>query len=152
MQDPALRVVLALVGVHALGPRQVRLLTLEHLDLPNSRLDIGGATRTMDPFTAHAINGYLTYRHTRWPRTSNPHLLVTRRTAHDQAAVSEFWLSRLLRHLPLTLSQLREDRILDEARAADADPLHLSAMFGLGADAGLRYSRAVHTETTPTGR
>jgi hypothetical protein len=151
-QDPALLVVVALVGVHALGPRQVRRLTLEHLDLPNGRLDIGGATRAMDPFTADAIGQYLAYRHTRWPRTGNPHLLVTRRTAHDQAAVSEFWLSSLLRHLPVDLRQLREDRILDEARASDADPLHLSAMFGLGAQAGLRYTQAVHTETTPPGR
>lgn len=150
-QNPALRVVLALVGVHALGPRQVRLLRLEHLDLPNSRLDIGGATRTMDPFTADAISGYLTHRHTRWPRTSNPHLLVTRRTAHDQAAVSEFWLGSLLRHLPVTLRQLREDRILEEAQATEADPLHLSAMFGLGAQAGLRYTLAVDGETTQPG-
>jgi len=151
-QDPALLVVLALVGVHALGPGQARLLTLEQLDLPNARLDIGGTTRTMDPFTADAIGQYLAYRHTRWPRTGNPHLLVTRRTAHDQTAVSEFWLSSLLRHLPVNLRQLREDRILDEARASDADPLHLSAMFGLGAQAGLRYTQAVHTETTPPGR
>lgn len=150
-RNPALRVVLALVGVHVLWPRQVRSLRLEHLDLPNSRLDIGGATRTMDPFTADAISGYLTYRHTSWPHTSNPHLLVTRRTAHDQAAVSEFWLSSLLRHLPVTLRQLREDRIMDEARATDADPLHLSAMFGLGAQAGLRYTHAVHAETTRPG-
>jgi hypothetical protein len=54
--------------------------TLEHLDLPNARLDIGGTTRTMDPFTADAIGQYLAYRHNRWPRTGNPHLLVTRRT------------------------------------------------------------------------
>ena len=143
---------LALVGVHALGPRQVRLLTLEQLDLPNTRLDIGGATRTMDPFTADAIGQYLAYRHTRWPRTGNPHLLVTRRTAHDQAAVSEFWLSSLLRHLPVNLRQLREDRILDEAQATDADPLHLSAMFGLGAQAGLRYTQAVDGDITEPGR
>ena len=150
-QNPALRVVLAFVGVHALLPRQVRLLRLEHVDLPNARLDIGGATRTMDPFTADAISGYLTHRHTRWPSTSNPHLLMTRRTAHDQAAVSEFWLNSLLRHLPVTLRQLREDRILEEARAAGADPLHLSAMFGLGAQAGLRYTHAVDAEAHPTG-
>src|SRR5664279_1482012 len=68
-QDPALLVVLALVGVHALGPVEVRALTLEQLDLPNARLDIGGTTRTMDPFTADAIGQYLAYRHTRWPRT-----------------------------------------------------------------------------------
>ena len=151
-QNPALRVVLALVGIHALRPKQVRLLRLEHLDLPTHRLDIGGATRTMDPFTTNAISGYLTYRHNRWPRTSNPHLLVTRRTAHDQAAVSEYWLTSLLRHLPVTLRQLREDRILEEARATEADPLHLSAMFGLGAQAGLRYTHAVDAETTQPGQ
>ena len=48
------------------------MLTLEHLDLPNARLDIGGTTRTMDPFTADAIGQYLAYRHNRWPRTGNP--------------------------------------------------------------------------------
>jgi hypothetical protein len=62
--------------------------------------------------------------------------------------VSEFWLSSLLRTCPLNLRQLREDRILDEARASDADPLHLSAM--LGAQAG-RYTQAVHTENHRTG-
>ena len=77
---------------------------------------------------------------------------MTRRTAHDQAAVSEFWLSSLLRHLPVNLRQLREDRILDEARASDADPLRLSAMFGLGAQAGLRYTQAVDGDITEPGR
>ena len=50
------------------GLDRVRALTLEHLDLPNARLDIGGTTRTMDPFTADAIGQYLAYRHNRWPR------------------------------------------------------------------------------------
>ena len=90
-QDPALLVVLALVGVHALGPRQVRLLTLEQLDLPNARLDIGGATRTMDPFTTDAIGQYLAYRHNRWPRTGNPHLLVTRRAPFSWAPSLPGW-------------------------------------------------------------
>jgi hypothetical protein len=59
------------------GLDRVRALTLEHLDLehldlPNARLDIGGTTRTMDPFTADAIGQYLAYRHNRWPRTGNP--------------------------------------------------------------------------------
>ena len=58
------------------GLDRVRALTLEHLDLehldlPNARLDIGGTTRTMDPFTADAIGRYLAYRHNRWPRTGN---------------------------------------------------------------------------------
>lgn len=142
--DPALRVVLALVGVHALQPHRVRRMTLDELDLPNRRVDLDGVRRSLDPFTVQAITSYLGYRHDRWPGTSNPHLLLTRRTAHEHGPVSEYWLSGRLRGLPATLRQLREDRILDEARAAGGDPLHLAAMFGLSAKPTLRYAQTVH--------
>ncbi|MEV7043698.1 hypothetical protein [Amycolatopsis sp. NPDC051061] len=139
-----LRVVLALIGVHALQPNQVRRLSLEHLDLPNRWLRTGDVDRAIDPFTASAILDCLAHRHDRWPHTSNPHLLLTRRTAHEQGPVSEYWLAGLFRGLPVTLRQLREDRILEEARATGGDPLHIASMFGLGAQTGLRYASAVH--------
>ena len=142
--DPALRVVLALIGVHALQPHRVRHMTLDELDLPNRRLDLDGVRRSLDPFTVEAITIYLDYRHNRWPSTSNPHLLLTRRTAHEHGPVSQYWLSGRLHGLPATLRQLREDRILDEARAAGGDPLHLAAMFGLSARPALRYAQTVH--------
>lgn len=149
--NPALRVVLALIGVHALLPNQVRRLHTEHLDLPNQRLHTGTVDRAMDPFTASAIADYLAYRHERWPHSSNQYLLLTRRTAHEQGPVSHYWLSSMFRGLPVTLRQLREDRILEEARAAGGDPLHLAAMFGMGAKAGLRYASAVHPERNHPG-
>lgn len=144
IRNPPLRVVLALIGVHALQPIQVRRLSLEHLDLPNQRLRIGAIDRAVDPFTASAVTDYLDYRHQRWPHTSNQHLLLTRRTAHEQGPVSEYWLASLFRDLPVTLRRLREDRILEEARAAGGDPLHIATMFGMSGKAGLRYASTVH--------
>ena len=40
-------------------------------------------------------------------------------------------------------TQLREDRILEEARAADCDPLHIATMFGLTAQPALRYAKTI---------
>src|SRR6478609_7068589 len=44
-------------------------------------------------------------------------------------------------NLPTTPGQLRQDRILEEALATGADPLHLTAMFGFTAETALRYAR-----------
>jgi hypothetical protein len=142
--DPALRVVLALIGVQALHPHLARHLQLDHLDLPNRALNLDTGARTLDPFTTDAITTYLDHRNQRWPNTANPHLLLTRRTAHEHGPVSSAWLAGLFHGLPTTLRQLREDRILDEARAADGDPLHLTVMFGLSAKPALRYAQTVH--------
>jgi hypothetical protein len=140
--DPALRVVVALAGVHALLPGQVRHLRLDQVDLPGRRLDPGGLDRPLDEFTATAIRGYLDYRDQRWPATSNPYLLVTRKTAHTSEPVSRFWMNRLFRGLPVTAEQLRDDRIIEEAVSGRADPLHLAAVFGFGPRTGLRYASA----------
>jgi hypothetical protein len=142
--DPALRAVLALIGVRALHPHQIRHLRLDEIDLPNQRLNVAGIWSSLDAFTLEALTAYLTYRHHRWPQTANPHLLLTRRTARERGPVSASWLAGRLRGLPVTLRQLREDRILEEARVTGGDPLHLATMFGLTAKPALRYAQAVH--------
>jgi integrase len=139
--DPTLQTVVALIGVHALRPHQVRTLTLEQIDIPDQRIDLGTARRRLDPFTAAALAAYLNYRHQRWPDTGNQHLLLTRRTAHERGPVSAYWLTSLFDGLPVTAADLREDRFLEEARAANGDPLHIAAMFGLTAKPALRYAR-----------
>jgi hypothetical protein len=149
--DPALRVLLGLIGVQALSPKQVRCLRVDHLDLSNRRFRLDETERTLDRYTAATIESYLVYRHNRWPHTTNPHLLVTRRTAHEQNPVSEYWLASRLRDLPATLRGLREDRILEEARASGGDPLHLAVMFGLTAKPALRYANTVLPGLTATG-
>jgi len=142
-RDPALRVVVALVGVHALLPGQIRHLRTSQVDLPGLRLDPGGLDRPLGEFTAAAIRSYLDFRGTRWPATASPYLLVTRKTAHTGEPVSRFWMDRLFRRLPVTAEQLRDDRIVEEALAGRADPLHLAAVFGFGPRTGLRYAEAV---------
>lgn len=141
--DPALRVAVALTGMHALLPGQIRHLRLDQADLPGRRLDPGGLDRPLDEFTATAIRGYLAFRNHRWPATTSPYLLVTRKTAHTGEPVSRFWMNRLFRSLPVTAAQLRDDRIIEEALSGRADPLHLAAVFGFGPRTGLRYAGAV---------
>ena len=43
-----------------------------------------------------------------------------------------------IQNLPTTPGQLRQDRILEEALATGADPLHLTAMFGFTAEGAIR--------------
>lgn len=144
--NPVLQTVVALIGVHALRPHQVRGLTLDQIDLPNQRIELGAGRRLLDTFTATALTDYLNHRHERWPDTGNPQLLLTRRTAHERGPVSAYWLTRLFDGLPTTAARLREDRILEEARAADGDPLHIATMFGLTAKPALRYAKTVWPE------
>jgi hypothetical protein len=53
---------------------------------------------------------------------------VTRRTAHEHEPVSACWLITLVRDRPITIAQLREDRLIEEAVADGADPLHIASM------------------------
>jgi hypothetical protein len=73
--------------------------------------------------------------------------LVVALSTHDHAPVCGPWLCRLFHGLPATATQLRQDRILEEALATGADPLHLAAMFGFAAETGLRYATAIAPQT-----
>ncbi|MEV6299566.1 hypothetical protein AB0M02_09195 [Actinoplanes sp. NPDC051861] len=115
-------------------------------DLTGQRIDLGTARQRLGPLTATALTAYLHYRRQRWPDTRNQHLLLTRRTAHERGPVSAYWLTSLFDGLPATAAQLREDRILEEARAANGDPLRIAAMFGLTAKPALRYAMTVWPE------
>lgn len=147
--NPALQVVVALAGVHALLPGQIRHLRLDQIDLAGRRLDPGGLDRPLDDFTATAASGYLACRRQRWPLTASPYLLVTRKTAHTGEPASRFWMTSLFRGLPVTASQLRDDRIVEEALCGRADPLHLAAVFGFAPRTGLRYAQAARLPGEP---
>lgn len=97
--NPALKLLIALVGIHALYPHQARALPLTAVD-------------------------YIHLRHQRWPHTRNPHVFISSQTAHTRAPVTTGWMRPLLRGLPVTAQQLREDRILEEAAVTGADPQH----------------------------
>lgn len=142
LQDPALRAVVAL-SIHALADHQIRTLLLDQVDLAGCRLDSENINRPLDAYTAEAIIDHLDYRRRRWPNSTNPHLLISRNTATTTRAVGTFWIDKLVRPLPVGLDRLRQDRILEEALANGADPLHLAHLFSLGAKISLRYTTAV---------
>ncbi|MEV6057635.1 hypothetical protein [Streptomyces sp. NPDC052107] len=83
-----------------------------------------------------------------WADSSNPHLLVSQKTAADldHPAASIGTLSGALPR-GLTLSGLKQDRILNEA-AESADPLRLMRLFGITEQAAMRYVTAARPERT----
>ncbi|MEU8957967.1 hypothetical protein AB0C93_27095 [Streptomyces sp. NPDC048518] len=112
---------LALAAVHALPPREITRLLVADLDLALGRLDVGRGHRRhtlhLEDLTYRLAAEWLTERHRRWPHSTNPHLLVSQQTALDanHPSVGVRTLRGACPSLELSLWQLREDRILDEA-------------------------------------
>jgi len=83
--------------------------------------------------------------------TTNQHLLLSQLSALKTVPVSSWWISEQIRPWQATLSQLRQDRILEEAAASETrDPMHLAMMFGLHPNTAQRYVDAVHGRYDPT--
>jgi hypothetical protein len=135
------RLVVALAGVHALTNSEITAVQLHDAELPEGRLRVRGDARPMDTFTAQAIAGYLRYRQRRWPRTANPHLIVTRLTCNGLSPADPGTVKRWLKGVA-TPARLRQSRLLDEAIASGGDPLILATMFGLAAQTSTRYTDA----------
>lgn len=152
---PIAKVTVAMIAIHALGKKETTFLLLEDLDLSRGQLAIRRPTGThtvyLDDLTRALMAGWLRERHGRWPLTGNPHLLVTRHTAIDTAGppIALTVLDAIFGELGLTPSQVRQDRILDEARHT-ADPVHLMHVFGLTAKPAMKYVQAAHPDRGPT--
>ncbi|MEK8141916.1 hypothetical protein NKH18_02420 [Streptomyces sp. M10(2022)] len=109
--DPALKLLIALIGIHALYPHQARELPLAAIDFTGGRLLHGDIDHPLDAFTHQAAADYIQLRHSRWPHTRNPHLFLSSQTAHSRTPVTIGWMQLLLKDLPVTAQRLREDRI-----------------------------------------
>ncbi|MGY4102973.1 site-specific integrase [Nocardia sp. R16R-3T] len=156
-EGPMAQLVVALVAIHALGPKETAHLLLTDLDLPAGRLLVRRLDRHhtvyLDELTHSLINAWLRERHRLWNRTPNPHLLISQVTAADTTLppISHHVTDTIFERLGLTATQLRRDRILDEA-AHTADPIHLMRVFGIAAKTAMTYVQAAHPErhaTTP---
>ncbi len=66
-------------------------------------------------------------------------------TATDTVPVSYQYISRCFARARITASQLREDRILDEARHT-ADPVRLMRLFGISDATAMKYVFTAHPE------
>ncbi|MFE2268542.1 hypothetical protein ACFXB4_04830 [Streptomyces lavendulae] len=149
---PLGRLVVALTAIHALPGKEIQTLHASGLDLSRGTLEVRRGmlrhTLYLEELTHQLAADWTTYRHRRWPASSNPHLLVSQKSAvdPDHPAVS---MGTLQGALPrgLTLSGLRQDRILNEA-AQSADPLRLMRLFGITEKTAMHYVSAAHPERT----
>ena len=151
---PLAKAAVALIAIHALGKKETALLLIEDLDLPRGQLAVRRPTGThtvyLGELSRSLMTGWLRERRRCWPLARNPHLLVTRHTAVDTAGppIAPTVLDAIFGELGLTPSQLRQDRILDEARHT-ADPVHLMRVFGLSSHPAMKYIQAAHPDRGP---
>ena len=149
---PLGRLVIALAAVHAMTGNDIRMIMTTDLNLARGTLEIrNGLLRHIvyiEEFTHRLATEWLAYRHQRWPASTNPHLLVSQKTAldPDHPAVSMGMLHGILPK-GLTLDALRQDRILHEAFET-ADPLRLMRLFGITERTAMRYVTASHPHRT----
>ncbi|MFE4023247.1 hypothetical protein ACFXPZ_38625 [Streptomyces sp. NPDC059101] len=144
----------ALVAIHAVRPLTLRTLLTSDLNRARGRLRTGSRLVYLDDLTLKLIAAWLRDRHRQWPHSTNPHLLVTRRTAMhaEQPPINRFAVLYHFRFTGLTAQQLWSDRILDEARETE-DPIHLMRVFGLSATTAVKYVQTAPPErciTDPT--
>jgi len=88
----------------------------------------------------HNPEGNSDTRRATWPDTANRHVLITRKSALGTGPVSAGYLGRHQRGISLEL--IRRDRILAEALATGADPLHLALVFNIDHTNAMAYAGA----------
>ncbi|MFI0937338.1 hypothetical protein [Streptomyces sp. NPDC021020] len=145
--NPANRLVLALAALHATNGTDLRNLTLSDVLLTRRQLLIrrphGRHVVHLDDTTTALLHAWLRHRHRRWPRTANPHLLITQQTASTTDPVCTDYIYKRFTPAGVTLRAVRADRILDEARETE-DPVHLVRVFGLSVTTAMKYIHTAH--------
>lgn len=136
--DPLRAFVAALQAFYALEPRQ--LLTLQLTDIRDGRLHLNGRVIPLAEPVKQRLAAYLDYRAQRFPRTVNPHLFVNHYSAGHTGPTYRDWINR---RLGLAAQAIREDRILEEARATGGDVRRLCDLFGLSVSGAERYTTAI---------
>ncbi|HEY6314762.1 MAG TPA: hypothetical protein VIY52_28725 [Streptosporangiaceae bacterium] len=138
---PAQRLAIALAAVHAARPKAIRELTLDDIDLPSRRITLAGHRQPLGDLTRNALLAWLAHRRATLPDTANRHILVSRISALGTRPVSPDYLDK---HQPrgISLERIRRDRILHEALATGADPLHLALVFNIDHANAMAYANA----------
>jgi integrase len=141
---PAQRLTIALAAVHAARPKAICELTTDNIDLPSRRITIAGHRQRLGELTHDALLAWLRYRRATWPDTANRHVLVSRISALGTGPVSHDYVDK---HQPrgISLERIRRDRILQEALATGADPLHLTLVFNIDHTNAIAYANAARS-------
>jgi hypothetical protein len=147
--NPAAAAVVALLAFH--GPRLQHLRYLQLTDVRDGRLYVDGRTIVLAGPVRDRLRTWLDERARRWPHTLNPHLFINKHTALRTTPVSNVWIGDILN---LPASDIRDDRILDEAIATNGDVRRLEDLFGISTMTALRYTHSSEqplNPETPTG-
>ncbi|MGW3313418.1 hypothetical protein ACWDG9_43415 [Streptomyces sp. NPDC001073] len=141
------KLAVALVAIHAVRPIQLTRLRLDDLDRSKGRLRVGERTVYLDELTLQLAADWLADRHRQWPSSTNPHLLVTRRTAMHAGhlPVNKFAIRYAFRKIGPNPSSIAVDRLLAEADHCE-DPLHLIKVFDVSVTTAVKYVYAAHPE------
>ncbi|WLS44773.1 type I restriction endonuclease [Micromonospora profundi] len=144
--NPAHAAVAALIAFHGVRTSQVQMLRLT--DVRDRVLHVDDRAIPLAEPVQQALAVWLDYRRSRWPRTTNTYLFVTTRTASTDAPVSRQWVWQATGPR-LSATDIRQDRILDEAQATNGDVRRLADLFGLSIAASNRYAATVeHPDLT----
>ena len=141
------RLVVLLAGVHALTRADILAMHLDDVDLDAGTITVRHIRRRADSLLIDTIVAWLTERNQRWPACANPHLLVTYKSAYGLGPASTNYITGIFKTLPTTAAGLRADRLLHEARHSGGDPLRLTRLFGLSAEAAVRYCNEIDLTT-----
>ena len=139
-------------AVHAARSQAIRELTLDDIDLPSRRITIAGHRQRLGELTCDALLASLGYRRATWPDTASPHAPVLRISALGTRPV---WPDYPGNRQPLgiCLEHIRRDRILHEALATGADPVHLALVFNIDHTNAMAYANAARNLlSSPAGQ
>jgi hypothetical protein len=123
--------------IHGASNAELRALTVDGIDRGTRRARLGRRPQPvpLDPATWAALERCLAYH--QQLRTSNPHLLVTRKTRATRGPASEDYARNLLRPAGVTPRLLRCTRLA--SLTASTDPKLASAAFGIHPQAATHY-------------
>ena len=138
--DPAWRVIVALAAENAARTGAIRRLKLVDVDLANHRITLAGRRQRLGDLGHRAIRRWLDHRRATWPKTINPHVLVSPKTVHGAAPISQIFVNLRMQRTGCSVDRIRADRILHEALTAGPDPLHLTLVFGISHNTAARYA------------
>lgn len=138
--DPARAALVALIAFH--GLRVGHLQRLQLSDLSNGTLRVDGRSIPLADPVRDRLSTYLDLRARRWPNTANQHVFIHYRSAGRSESVGKRWIW-LTVGSGLSVTAIREDRILNEAHATGGDMRRLTDLFGLSVNAATRYTKTV---------
>ncbi|MDX2395221.1 hypothetical protein NJL88_35250 [Streptomyces sp. DK15] len=151
LDGPAARLIVGLVAIHAVRAAEVARFDLADPDLARRTLAVRRGERThlvyLEDLSTDLMADWLRERRRRWPKATNPHLLITSQTYRHPASppVSYLAIRAAFNQIGLLPRQVWADRILDEARET-ADPVHLVRLFGIHPSIAVKYVHAAHPD------